>query len=188
MDLHHQVEQYQSPEHSTKFYFDLGASTYKSGAGGTSQQWFIQEYSKRGIDFDRILLWEADRKDPALVFAEVPKQIMAAYQFFNVPVTADANDEANPLSIMRRIARPSDFVVLKIDIDNWVIERALVQYILENDEMAALIDEMAYEHHVNFKPMLSYWGTTADMSQTLKDSYEIFKRLRHKGIRVHGWP
>eukprot|EP00877_Chromochloris_zofingiensis_P014514 jgi/Chrzof1/9316/UNPLg00285.t1 len=187
-DVHHQVEHYQSHEHGKNFYFDLGASTYKSGAGGSSQQWLIEAYSRRGIEFDRILMWEAKRTDPSLLFAEVPKQLMGAYQYFNVPISADVHDLASPLSILRRIARPSDFVVLKIDIDNWAIEKSVVQYILENDETAALIDEMAYEHHVDFKPMLSYWGTTADMSQTLKDSYEIFKRLRHKGIRVHGWP
>jgi hypothetical protein len=48
----------------TAFLFDLGASSYLSGSGGASQTVLIEAYQRRGIVFDRILLWEANTIDP----------------------------------------------------------------------------------------------------------------------------
>lgn len=39
-------------------FFDMGASLYNDGLGGASQKWFIDEYARRGIHFDRIFAWE----------------------------------------------------------------------------------------------------------------------------------
>ena len=41
------------------FLFDLGCSTYNAGLGGASQSWFVEKFRSHGIEFDRILAWEA---------------------------------------------------------------------------------------------------------------------------------
>eukprot|EP00798_Chlamydomonas_sp_ICE-L_P006789 gene6789-30754_t len=227
------------------FYFDMGASTFDAGSGGPSQQWIVDSYKKRGIIFDRLLMWEAGVVDPAGIFKvvppelqhayqkkrgitfdrllmweagvvdpwgifkvvppelqhayqaggvdpwgifkAVPPELQHAYQYFNVPVGTDFTNEGNPLNIMKRIVKPEDFMVFKIDIDNSDVETKIVDYIMSDSLLPFLIDEMFYEHHVNFHLMNKYWGT--DNSPThIDDSYRIFLSLRKKGIRMHGWP
>jgi hypothetical protein len=82
---------------------------------------------------------------------------------------------------------PSDFVVLKIDIDNWKVEEKFVQQILDFPEISARIDEMYWEHHVNFHPMNTYWGASVHDSFKMVDSIKIFEKLRNLGIRAHSW-
>lgn len=53
---------------------------------------------------------------------------------------------------------------------------------------AALIDELFWEHHINFHPMVSCcWGGTIDPKAVLADSMGMFQGLRRLGIRAHGW-
>lgn len=53
---------------------------------------------------------------------------------------------------------------------------------------AALIDELFWEHHINFHPMVSCcWGGTIDANVVLADSMAMFQGLRKLGIRAHGW-
>ena len=61
------------------FLFDLGASLYTSGAGGASQKWFVDTYRSRGIEFDRILAWEAHTHPPQKVFNEYPPASLSVY-------------------------------------------------------------------------------------------------------------
>ena len=42
-------------------YFDLGASSYLSGMGGSSMNWFVETYERHGIGFDEVHAWEAKR-------------------------------------------------------------------------------------------------------------------------------
>jgi len=174
---------------SQKYLFDLGASLWNYGAGGVSQSWLLSQYAARGIQFDRIFMWEAIAHNPRDVFEHVPKSIMHAYQYFNIPAPPDPNDASNPLNILRKIAKTKDFVALKIDIDNFEVESRFIQQILADDMLAALIDELLYEHHVQFEPLVSCcWKETADNRTTLADSYSLFHELRTRGIRAHGWP
>lgn len=96
-------------------------------------------------------------------------------------------DARNPLEILRRIATPEDFVVLKLDIDTYPVEMAFIEQILSDDGLASLVDELFFEHHVTFEPLMPDWKKTAQPDASLEDSYEIFTRLRHMGIRAHGW-
>ena len=50
----------QSPQRRF-FYFDLGASTWSTGAGGASQEWFVAIYENLCIKFDHVYAWEATR-------------------------------------------------------------------------------------------------------------------------------
>jgi hypothetical protein len=62
------------------FLFDLGASTFLTGWGGASQKVMIESYQQRGIVFNHILLWEANKVDPQTLFGELPPHLYASYQ------------------------------------------------------------------------------------------------------------
>lgn len=62
------------------YLFDLGASTYLKGSGGASQKVMLDSYKERGITFDRMLLWEAGKVDPAELFAQLPDHLFSSYQ------------------------------------------------------------------------------------------------------------
>lgn len=179
--LHHRV--------SRKLYFDLGASSYADGAGGASQKYFIEAYKKRGITFDRILLWEANTgiSMPKLL-SEVPAHLLKSYQYFNIPASSDPNSPSNPLNILQEIAKPCDFVIFKLDIDTPLVEYQFIQQILSSPSISHLIDEFFFEDHVQFPPMEKYWGPTVHKNRTLYDAYDLLHTLRAAGIRAHGWP
>ena len=108
-------------------------------------------------------------------------------QYFNIPVTKDVKDPSHPLEILKRVATPEDFVVFKLDMDHSEIEAAIVEAIVADPEVHVRIDEMFFEHHVNFEPMHRYWGTQQEKA-TVVDSYHLFAALRMLGVRMHGWP
>ena len=168
-----------------KVYIDIGASKYK----GESQEWMLLSYEARGIKFNRHLMWEArPRAGPDILF-DVPSRFHNAYQYMNVPAIADARDERNPLNVLKSIANASDFVVVKLDIDNHVLESQFIEQIVSDPSLASLIDEFFYEPHFSFKPMVRCcWKNSADPNTDLLKAFNVFTRLRQIGIRAHGWP
>lgn len=168
------------------YYFDLGASLYNSGAGGASQSWFVEQYERRGVRWDGIYAWEAAPLNAVDVWGGIPWSVRPFYHWYNVPVNPVRGHPDNPLEFILRVAKPWDFVLLKIDIDNTPVEEAIVAEILGSDTLIGLIDEIYFEHHVNTKPMNDAWGTHG-ASQTLADSYTIFDTLRRKGVLAHSW-
>ena len=65
-----------TPPTRRRFLFDLGASTFRAGTGGASQQWFVETYAAHGIVFDRILAWEAINMTADRIFRHVPPRWM----------------------------------------------------------------------------------------------------------------
>jgi hypothetical protein len=170
-----------------RLLFDLGASLYHSGAGGASQSWFVDNYIKFGIDFDRIIGWEAAQMNPTQVFGDYPAQILSKITYFNVPCTTGPTDSMNPIRILKQLARTEDYVVFKIDIDNSEVELELINQILYDPSAYSLIDELYFEHHVSQNPMeYMGWGKGHKLNN-LKESYDIFYKLRSVGIRAHSW-
>lgn len=166
-------------------YFDLGASTWQEGSGGPSQSWFVNTYRGHGVNFDRILLWEAKVHDPKSIFYTLPRELWHKYQYFNVPASSNVSDPSSPIAILRTIAQPGDFVLFKLDIDNSPIENAIVESILSSSDISGLIDEFVFEHHVNFIPMHKFWG--GNLKSTFAESYKLFHSMRKLGIRAHSW-
>jgi hypothetical protein len=167
--------------------FDLGASTYKEGLGGPSQQFLVEAYAEHGITFDRILLWDDTVRNPRQLFRQLPKRMFHAYQFFNIPVTANVTDEDHPLSILQQITTPCDFVILKVDLGQPDVEDAILAEIIRSPAIHTRIDELMFDHHVDFKLMTEHWGNYSH-NLTLAHSYLYFFQLRKLGVRVHGWP
>jgi hypothetical protein len=120
------------------FYFD---STYSAGGVGTSQSWFVDTFAARGIHWDGIYGWEARAYPPSNVWSQIPPKLKPIYHWYNVPVNPEPNHPDNALEYIKRVARPEDFVLLKIDIDNTPVEEALVNQLLASDELLGLVDE-----------------------------------------------
>ena len=169
--------------------FDLGASTWDEGIGGSSQEWFWKNYQQCGYTVERMLLWEAKTWSTKDIYRPVPKGAHYAYQYFNVPASAGRTDPSNPLNIVKRVASVEDFVAIKLDIDHAELEMQFIDQMLTDPDLDGLIDELFFEHHVAFPPFVKCcWDDTYDKGATLKTSYELFLKLREKGIRMHGWP
>lgn len=196
------------------FFFDCGASLYNAGSGGASQSWFVNGYAKRGLAFDRVLAWEYENHTDVAIRQQLPPALRARMRiyrdphadsvragccaadglsYFNFGIDGAIGSHRNPLTHLRAIATPADFVVLKLDVDNPAIELSIVEQILGDASLARLIDEFYWEHVVRNSPMERFgWGhdlhrmKPADR-QNLHDSYRYFGRLREMGIRAHSW-
>ena len=172
------------------FLFDLGASLYRSGLGGSSQEFFVESYAARGIHFDRILAWEPKPYPDKKIIDAMPNHVYDVTSFFNVGVNADPEARINPLRTLRAITRPSDLVVLKIDIDSPEIEERLLQQIVEDSSLSSRVDELYYKDHVHMHPFMHggpWQGGKNRTKRTLIDSYALFGQLRRLGIRAHSW-
>jgi hypothetical protein len=162
--------------------FDLGASLFDEGNGGASQQWMVNEYLQAGVRWSGLWAWEMTVYSPTDVWQRIPKDLKPIYHWYNVPVDADTND---PLAYIRAVARPEDYVLLKVDIDNAPIETALMKRLLASRETLSLLDELYFEHHVDVEPMWGHWGRIPNTS--LADTYALFTDLRQRGVMAHTW-
>jgi hypothetical protein len=52
-------------------------------------------------------------------------------QYFNIPVDTNFSSASNPLSILKQVTLPTDFVSVKIDIDAPMVEQALIEQVIE---------------------------------------------------------
>ena len=173
-------------------YIDLGASTWNSGLGGPSQSWFYTIYDRHGLDFDRLLLWEARPTPAEEIFSGLPQHLWHKYQYFNWPASSNSSDPSSPLNILKKIAQTGDFVVLKLDIDTPEVEMVILRELMNDPDLLELVDEFFFEYHVLFKPMNMDWFGSENpsprpTSDTLADSYKVFRTLREKGVRAHSW-
>lgn len=63
----------------------------------------------------RLLLWEAGPvQPPSKVYDQLPLDLLHKYQYFNMPATANLSLPSHPLNMLKAIAQPGDFVVLKL--------------------------------------------------------------------------
>ena len=171
--------------------FDVGASVYDSGLGGDSQKWFVENYRRKGIEFDHIYGWEAETIDPLEQWNSVPPEIMRKTSWYNIAASSEKENPNNPWTFVREIAKAEDFVAVKIDIDTPEIEIELVSQLLEDPILLNLVDELYFEHHVHGSPMqYQGWGDLRNQNVShpgVEDSYKIFKTLRERGVRAHSW-
>jgi hypothetical protein len=69
------------------------------------------------------------------------------------------------------IAKPNDYVVVKLDIDKPLLEMALMKQLLDDGNQARhLIDEFFFEKHVS--------SDRNPQEDKLEDSYDLFTKLR----------
>jgi hypothetical protein len=158
---------------SQKILIDIGSSYFKSRNGNTAEigtKWFYDYFKEKSIRFDRIIAYEYQKLDPTRVWDELPDDVFPFYTFINVGVTAEIG-KYNPWKMLQAIAKPNDYVVLKLDIDKPELESALMQQLLDKKNPARyLIDELFFEKHISDK--------RNSREDKLKDSYELFTILR----------
>jgi hypothetical protein len=189
-------------------FVDLGASLYKSGAGGdngASLRWFWETYSRlraKSRPFDRILAWEAQEYKQSQLWATIPPDIVPELSYFDVPADPTPGAKMNPWRVLEAVATPEDFVIVKLDVDHQATELALVHQLVGSPKLARLIDEFFWEHHVAGSavacPTLwqsqqgKGWSTmqfdlSPNSDEVLRASYALFAKLREMGISAHSW-
>jgi hypothetical protein len=200
------------PRRSRAFFFDLGASLYARGMGGSSMNWFVESFRSHGISFDEIHAWEARRSRNPMGAA--PRDVRDVTHFYNgVPVNSTVGATHNPLRLVDELTREDDFVVLKMDFDQPHMEDELLAQLLGSPRLISLIDEIFYEQVVTGNPLVGMgpWrgavgpfrgrgaqahglaikpvaDRPADATVVgLAESFALFHRLRTLGIRAHSW-
>ncbi|KAL8990563.1 MAG: hypothetical protein Q9177_000807 [Variospora cf. flavescens] len=199
-------------------HLDLGSSYFKvwgSDRGAASGQWFYDTYHARGQPFSRFIAVEVETLNDTTAFQQIPDDLVGVYTLMNVGLTMEEGDKLNTVDMIKRVVKPEDFFVFKLDIDSAPIEEPIVKSLLEDnpDEggASALIDELVsrphpcfgcgisiydpkliryaqmFEHHVNYSPMNGPWDNPQGVGG-LHRSYNVFRDLRRKGIRAHSWP
>ena len=160
-----------------KLLFDLGTGqSFQS-----SLLWFVESYATRGIEFDDIWSWEAEETGSHQYWQTVPAEHVHKLHFYNT-YASDESGPAAPLGIIERHFRPGDFVVVKLDIDNEVLESSIMKKILDIRHM---IGELYFEKHFDAPEMRPYFG---ELNTTYQETLTLFNEYRKLGIRLHYWP
>jgi hypothetical protein len=175
-----------SPQNPKVIISDLGSSTWREGLGGASQSWFYGVYESLCLAFTDWFMFESTELDPAQVMHQLPGRVKSGYRWFNIPLKTEILSWDNPLNHLLVEAKKEDIVIVKIDFDTPLVEMELLQTILKYPEVAELIDELYFEHHVNVDLMKLHWNTrNLDVYQS--ESIKLFTSLREIGIRAHSW-
>ena len=174
-----------------KVLIDMGASLYSNWHNNLSAvgaSWFVERFKRHHLAFDWIVSYEIEKHEFDEIYKDVPDDVLPHYLYYNHGVVAAPGARWNPWRILKGMSvTPGDYVAVKLDIDVPDIEASLMDQLAKDDALRQRVDEVFFEHHVNVKVMVPYWGT-GDLSTTLKDSYSMFLALRIKGIRMHAWP
>ncbi|CAF1333099.1 unnamed protein product [Adineta ricciae] len=165
--------------------FDLGSSEFGKNVDidTTSTRWFYEYYKRLDLNFDRIIAFEARVLNATVAWEQLPEDVFPVYTLINTGCTVTG--KFNPWFTLQKIAKPEDHVIVKLDIDTFDVERALVDQIANDSAIHSLIDELFFEHHVLVDEMRAFWRPPPD---PLSQSYILFTKLRQLGIRMHGWP
>eukprot|EP00300_Choanocystis_sp_HF-7_P007309 c15216_g1_i1.p1 GENE.c15216_g1_i1~~c15216_g1_i1.p1 ORF type:complete len:403 (-),score=69.04 c15216_g1_i1:64-1272(-) len=167
---------------SRSYLFDVGTSFFD-----TSMLVLACTYRNlRAIDFDAMYGWEFTPLNTAEYWSRVPPEFKERVTFSNEAASAVVGAPTNPLTVIKAVAKPSDFVALKLDIDHTKTELAILKQILDDPAMLALVDEVFYEYHFDFPPMYPYWF--AQKEAKVDGALEMFARARKLGLRMHFWP
>ena len=169
--------------------FDIGSSYFNgmnAAAVSTSTigtRWFYEYFRSKSLSFDRIIAFEARQYASKSYWSQIPDDMMGKLTFINSGV--EKIGKLNPWNILKTIAKPEDYVIIKLDIDTPRLEMSLCNQILNDTSISSLIDEMFFEMHVTINEMKRFWGSP---SGRLKDTYILFRKMRELGIRMHSWP
>jgi len=169
------------------FLFDAGASSWNNGAGGPSLSYFAAVWKRQGIVWDRVEGWECTVPE-AEFYKTVPADWKNKTFYHQQCVSTSPATEPFLPHVIRSRAKREDYVLFKLDIDSKLVETAIVDHLLsdDNDDLS-YIDEFVWEHHVDNYLMASAWRSSRDMTKTIADSYKYFLKLRRKGVRAHSW-
>lgn len=180
-----------------RVFLDAGGSRFADALG-----FFLAEYRARGIEFDEVVVWEAQPLTEEDYWAGTAPEVRAAVAsrltlHLGQPVVAENGARHNPIARLEELCQPSDFCVFKLDIDRPALEARLVEQLADlARRRGPLADEFFFEHHV--RGAIEHFGKRYGWgwvyikpeetpTDTFADSYALFSRLRQLGIRAHSW-
>ena len=163
-------------------FFDMGCTIFKpvkhASASGPSIPLFMNLYNNTCLEFDEIWGWEVRKHNNW--WENVPLITKPRIHFYNTPVNA------LEFKFALSICSVSDFVVIKLDIDNTIVEMEIIKVI---EEYAHLVDELFFEYHYYFDGLNFGWGNLNHIKgeHNATTAITLMRKLRKKGIRAHFW-
>jgi hypothetical protein len=122
--------------------------------------------------------------------ASVPSAYSQRYNTTFLQIYAEVNtgSKTDMVKLLPTLVTKDDFVVLKFDVDpnkfaqGPTMEWGFLFSIMQNAEIAELVDELYIELHFHFPSL--YWKHYHSNWEAL----DAFRYLREKGAVVHSWP
>ena len=100
-----------------------------------SLDWLLTRYKSRGVTFTNVLAFEFMAVNHQDWWDGVPADMFSTITFYNVGVSAEPDSKYNPWNLLRALAEPDDFVVIKLDIDTPAIENTLIDQLLADKQV-----------------------------------------------------
>ena len=193
------------------YLLDMGASTWTGGGpgevevGASATHWLLDLFAQYGVAFDGILAWEATPHSSSKIWGKMPIAVRARTSYYNIPISDNVSSPSHPWRHLLEIARPMDFVVVKLDVDQPAIEASLIQQLLEDPAIHSRIDVLLWEQHwsratTSSKPACSGAAElclapgfhrkkrVGSYEHTfLSKTFETFTALRRLGVLAHYW-
>ena len=125
--------------------------------------------------------WEARPMNKEHWWKHVPNTTRHKLTFHNHPVTANEFER-----VLLTHARREDFVIVKLDIDNSVVEHEILERISKHSH---LVDELFFEYHFWFDGLNFGWGSLEHLKykHNVTSALKTMESLRKLGIRAHFW-
>lgn len=120
---------------------------HKAAASG---KYFYDTYHNRGQPFDDHVAVELAKLDATIAYSQIPDDLVGIYYLVNTGLSMEEGHKLNVISMLKRIVKPNDFFIFKLDIDTPYLEMAIIQSLLDDDpikdDASALVDELMFEH------------------------------------------
>ena len=85
------------------------------------------------------------------------------------------------------MATPSDYVVVKLDIDHSPTELSIITAIASDRSLLDLVDEVFFEYHFVFDKGVEFGWRNSHYNHTVDDALRLMQKLRSLGVRAHFW-
>ncbi len=182
--LHNYCHLNNSHNYTKVVMFDMGCSIYGRGntraasGYGPSIPLFMRWYEHKCLSVDEVWAWEA--RPIKHWWESVPTDIKMKIKFYNTPVSVSELTESF------KYVSQSDYVIIKLDIDNTEVEMQLIQVIIDH---SIFVDELFFEYHYYMDGMNFGWGNLTKYMHihNATSAISLMYKLRTLGIRSHFW-
>lgn len=79
-------------------------------------QWFYHIIQRKGLAIDHVWAYEYEKLDPHKEWGQIPPELVPEFTWVNAGVVADKASAQNPWNTLLKVARPTDVVLVKLDI------------------------------------------------------------------------
>jgi hypothetical protein len=176
-----------------KLYFDAGASEWNHGNTGSSLKYFHDMWLRYGHVFNEIFAYERGTTAEDF-YKQVPENLRDHVHYQQCSVVSSPEEEVpdeKPFlpSVIKKEATAADYVLFKLDIDEIAFEHH-GKYLMDLATLMLFLHASA--SHIQYSItavggnyLMEEWHVSNKFS--IKDSYDLFLKMRQKGIRSHSW-